>query len=99
MKYLIISLLFFIACNNGQNGPQGLKGDPGTSITIVQFCPNVQTSYPTTFAEIGFCINNEIWAVYSKNDGFLTLVPPGNYYSNAINSSCNFTVLPNCKIQ
>ena len=79
-------------------GPQGPQGDPGTSVTMVQFCPGI-THYPSEFNEIAFCINNNLYAVYSKNDGFLTYIPPGTYSSNAIDSSCNFTVLPGCVIQ
>lgn len=98
MKYLIVLVLLIISC--GPPGPQGIQGPAGADlnpITIVQFCPGI-TTYPSTFNEIGFCINNQLWAVYSANNGFLTLVPPGNYSSNAIGSSCNFTVNANCKI-
>lgn len=69
----------------------------GTVITTVQFCPGT-TSYPGEFNEIGFCINNNLYAVYSANNGFLTYIPPGNYSSNAIGSSCSFTVATNCDI-
>src|ERR1700677_3652665 len=58
-------------------------------IEPVQFCPGTP-SYPSTFPEVGWCLNGELYAVYSSNDGFLTLIPPGNYQSNAIGSSCNF---------
>lgn len=98
MKKLLILSLFLISC--GPPGPRGATGPAGADlnpITIVQFCPGT-TTYPTTFQEVGFCISNEIWAVYSLNNGFLTLVPPGNYNSNALNSNCNFQVLPNCQI-
>lgn len=85
----------------GQEGPVGRQGDagvPGTAITVIQFCPGVVPTYPTTFPEVGFCIEGQIYAVYSKNDGFLTLIPPGNYNSNAVGSSCNFTVDLNCVV-
>lgn len=98
MKKLFIILLLIGCGQPGPVGPQGLPGIDATQITIVQFCPG-NTNYPTTFNEIGFCINSQIYAVYSANDGFLTLVPPGNYSSNAINSSCNFVVYPNCVIE
>lgn len=84
----------------GPQGPVGLSGSNGidaTPITLVQFCPGT-TVYPSTFVEIGLCISNNIYAVYSANNGFLTYIPPGNYSSNAIGSSCSFTVLPNCQI-
>jgi hypothetical protein len=70
----------------------------GVTFQSIQFCPNVTPSYPTTFPEVGFCINNLLYAVYSANDGFLTMIPPGYYDSNAIGSSCSFTVVPNCGI-
>lgn len=82
---------------NGTNGTNGTNGSNGTTVGIVQFCPGV-TIYPSAFLEIGFCINNKIYAVYSANDGFLTLTPPGNYSSNAVGSSCNFTIGANCTI-
>jgi hypothetical protein len=63
----------------------------GTVISPVQFCPGT-TKYPTEFNEIGFLINGNIYAVYSINNGFMSLIPPGYYTSNAINSTCNFTV-------
>lgn len=88
---------------NGTVGPIGIPGIPGvpgtdiTPISIVPLCPGT-THYPSTFIEIAFCIANNLYAVYSANDGFLTYVPPGNYSSNAIGSSCNLTVHPNCVI-
>lgn len=69
----------------------------GIIITPIQFCPN-PTTYPTTFSEIAFCINNNLWGVYSQNGGFLTEIVPGTYSSNGINSSCTFTVQANCII-
>lgn len=88
--------------NNGATGPQGVPGPAGingTVITIIQFCPGVTPIYPTIFPEVGLCINNQIYAVYSANNGFMVLVVPGAYHSNAIGSACSFTVLPNCVIQ
>lgn len=82
-----------IQCSNGSSS----LISNGTLILPVQFCPGT-TIYPSTFVEQGFCINNELWAVYSLNGGFLTLIPPGNYSSNGINSSCNFQVLANCLV-
>ncbi len=69
----------------------GSNGSAGTVIEPIQFCSNA-TSYPNTFSEIGFCIGGNLYAVYSANDGFLSAIPNGNYTSNGINSSCNFTV-------
>jgi hypothetical protein len=83
---------------SGANGINGANGSNGTIITVVQFCPGVDPSYPSTFPEVGLCINNNIYAVYSANDGFLTLITPGLYESNAVGSSCTFTVGDNCEI-
>ena len=77
---------------NGTNGINGTNGTNGTVITPIQFCKNPVTTYPSTFAEVGFCINGEIYAVYSANSGFLSPIPDGNYESDGINASCNFTV-------
>lgn len=95
-----------VICNGlqgavGATGPQGIQGPAGvngTVITPVKFCSQT-SNYPSTFPEYGLCINNNLYAVYSANDGFLTYIPPGAYHSNAIGSICDFTVLPNCKIQ
>lgn len=70
---------------NGSNGVPGSLGIP------VKFCTGI-TTYPSTFIEVGFIIQGAIYAVYSANGGFLTQIPPGYYTSNAIGSSCNFTV-------
>jgi hypothetical protein len=102
MKRLLVLCLFLTAC--GQQGAQGIPGQSivgpaglnGTPITIVQFCPGVTPAYPTTFPEVGLCINEQIYAVYSANDGFLTEIPTGTYTSTAIGSACNFVVGPNC---
>lgn len=77
--------------NNGSNGING------TVISVVQFCPGT-TTYPTEFNEVGLCINNNLWAVYSSNGGFFTEVLPGTWSSDGINSSCDFQVGPNCTI-
>jgi hypothetical protein len=86
----------------GLPGPQGIPGptgQDGTQITVVQFCPNDTPSYPSTFPEVGVCIDNQLYAVYSTHGGFLALLTPGIYNSNAVGSNCDFTVLPNCQIQ
>lgn len=75
----------------GPTGAQGPAGSPGTVITPVVFCPGV-TVYPTVFLEYGLCISGTLYAVYSANNGFLVELPDGEYQSNAIGSSCDFTV-------
>lgn len=82
----------------GQNGTNGTNGVDATPVTWVQFCPGV-TSYPANFQEGGLCLGGNVYGVYSANNGFLTLLPPGTYNSNAIGNSCTFTLLANCKIQ
>lgn len=83
----------------GVQGPTGPTGEDGTVITPVQFCNGVTPSYPSTFPESGLCINGQVYGVYSANDGFLALLPPGTYNSNAVGSACTFTILANCVIQ
>jgi len=83
---------------NGVNGTNGTNGSNGTVVTAIQFCSGVVGSYPSTFPEIGFCINDEIYAVYSANGGFLTKVLPGTWSSDGINASCTFTVGPHCQV-
>jgi len=82
---------------NGTNGTAGASGTNGTVITPVQFCPGTG-SYPSTFPEVAFCINNNLYAVYSENDSFLTEILPGTWRSDGINSSCIFTVAADCKV-
>ncbi len=79
-------------------GPQGIPGTPGTALTFVQFCPGFTQNYPSTFAESGFCVNGQMWAIYSANGGFLAELPPGTYSSNGINASCTFTLEANCVV-
>lgn len=83
----------------GVSGSTGAAGQAGTIILPIKFCPNSVAVYPSVFPEYGVCIDNKLYAVYSANDGFLTEIPPGQYSSNAIGSSCTFTVLLNCQIQ
>lgn len=82
---------------NGTDGTNGTNGSNGTVVAAVQFCSGTP-SYPSTFPEIGFCIDNTLYAVYSANDGFLTEVTPGEYSSDGENSSCDFTVGANCQV-
>ena len=82
----------------GPQGPSGANGSPGTVIAPIQFCQGITPSYPSTFPESGFCIDGNIYAVYSANDGFLSIIPPGTYSSDGINASCTFTVTSNCGV-
>lgn len=92
--------------DSGSQGIQGEQGIPGrdgedgedAQVSIVKLCPGV-TTYPTRFVEVAFCFDGKLYGTYSANGGFSTELPPGNYSSNAIGSSCNFRVLPDCIIQ
>jgi hypothetical protein len=75
----------------------GSSGTNATPVTTVQLCPGTPT-YPSTFVEYGVCIGGNLYGVYSANDGFLALLPPGTYSSDGINASCNLTIGPNCAV-
>src|ERR1035437_8090771 len=75
----------------------GAAGSPGTVILPVQFCDGTP-SYPSTFPEVGFCLDGKLYAVYSTNGGFMTEIPPGRYESNAVGSRCDFTVGEDCTV-
>ncbi len=76
----------------GPQGPAGSNGTDGSTVTPTQLCENPVTTYPSTFAEIAFCIDGTLYAVYSANGGFLVPLLNGNYSSDGINASCDFTV-------
>lgn len=82
----------------GATGAQGAAGQNATPVTMVQFCPGITPSYPSSFPEIGLCLGGQLYGVYSANGGFLALLPPGSYSSNGINASCNFTIAANCVV-
>lgn len=84
----------------GDTGAQGPQGVPGQSniTSIVPLCPNTP-AYGQVYTEVALCINNQLYAVYSANGGFLTLLTPGTYSSNAIGSRCNLIVAPNCVVR
>lgn len=88
--------------DKGDTGAPGATGQAGTSITSVQFCPNFHLSYPSTFPEIGFCFNGDLYAVYwdkANLNAWLTEIPPGYYASTSTSAPCNFTVLTGCSVQ
>jgi hypothetical protein len=90
-----------ITCASSQslilNGSNGLNG---TVINPVQFCPQYgPTTYPNNFPEQALCISGNLYAVYwTGTEAFFSEVVPG-YYESTSPQGCNFTVLPNCKIQ
>lgn len=106
--YLALLTVCLMSCSGhtvgqGNAGPQGIagpKGDTGadgTSATVVQLCPG--TSNHNVFVEVALCLDKKLYAVYSQNGGFLTLLSPGEYSSRAIGSACDFYVAPNCVIE
>lgn len=88
---------------NGQDGAQGPQGAPGVNgqdaapMSIVKLCPG-ETVYPSVFVEVAFCVSGKLYGTYSTHGGFSTELPPGAYSSNAVGSSCNFTVGANCAV-
>jgi hypothetical protein len=86
---------------NGTNGTNGVNGTNGSNaiMNMVQFCNGFTQTYPSVFAESGFCVGNDMYGVYSANGGFLAKLPPGTYGSSGINSSCTFTITPQCTVQ
>jgi hypothetical protein len=86
---------------SGTQGPIGLTGPAGqdsTPISFVQLCGSCVGSYPSVFPEIGLCINDELYGVYSANNGFLVKLPPGSYSSNGIGCTCTLTIQPHCQV-
>ncbi len=79
--------------STGATGATGAAGSPGTLVSVVQFCPGA-TNYASEFNEVGVCLGGNLYAVYSLNDGFMSEIPPGEYSSDGVNASCNFTVGP-----
>jgi hypothetical protein len=81
------------------NGTNGTDGTNGTVVTPIQFCPGFTQTYPSTFAESGFCINGVMYGVYSAYGGFLAELPPGTYRSDGVHAKCVFTLGPNCQLE
>ena len=78
----------------------GVNGQDAIQPTMIKFCSNYESSYPTTFPEYGICIDNILYAVYWDNkNSWLTEVTPGYYSSTSTSAPCNFTVKDNCVIE
>jgi hypothetical protein len=105
--YLTIFALILLGCSpgdyatlQGPPGPQGPIGNPGSSVTMVQFCSNYSTTYPSTFPEYGFCVSNNLYATYwNGTDAWTAEIVPGYYDSTSTSAPCSFTVLPNCVVE
>lgn len=81
----------------GGQGANGHDGEDATPVTVVQLCPGHST-YPSVFLEYAICLQGQLYGVYSSNGGFLALLPPGTYSSNAIGSACTLTIGTNCEV-
>lgn len=81
----------------GEAGINGTNGSDATPVYAVQLCPGTP-SYPTLFPECAFCVQGFLYATFSANGGFTTLLLPGRYSSNAVGSACSFTVVSGCEI-
>lgn len=71
------------------------------NVVPVEFCPSYgATSYPNNFPEYGFCIDDNIYAVYwTGNNAFMAQVVPGTYVSTSSTSSCTFVVQSHCNVE
>ena len=98
MRKILFFAFVLSACGQSPASYSTMPIEASNGITPIQLCPNVKPTYPTTFPEVAFCIDDTLYAVYSANDGFLTSLPLGAYTSNAIGSACNFVVGANCSI-
>lgn len=77
---------------DGVNGTNGHDGVDATPITIVQFCQGITPAYPSTFPEIGLCLQGKLYGVYSTNGGFMVYISDGSYISHGLNADCTFVV-------
>jgi hypothetical protein len=82
----------------GPRGEAGRDGVDATPVEMIQLCPNLTPTYPSTFVESAICVDNKLYGVYSSPAAFLAELPPGVYVSNGINATCTFTVKENCEI-
>lgn len=82
----------------GSPGLNGSNGQDASPITSVQLCGSCHASYPSTFPEIGLCINDKLYGVYSANGGFMVEIIPGTYSSNGINCTCTLVVSAHCVV-
>ena len=79
---------------NGLQGAAGVAGAAGTVITVVQFCPGVTPSYPSTFPEVAFCIGGTLYGILNNNEAYqyLTSLPNGRYGSEGQGAPCSFNI-------
>lgn len=88
-----------IQCPDGSQSLvlNGTNGTDGTEVTFVQFCSGVTPTYGSVYAEGAFCIQGNLYAVYSST-ATLVEVTPGAYGSISPGANCSFTVGPNCQV-
>ncbi len=89
-----------VSCPDGsiQTVMNGTNGTNGTVVTPIQLCSQYTTTYPSSFPEFGFCINNKLFAVYwDGTHAFEAEIVPGNYYSTSP-QTCTFHVAAQCVV-
>lgn len=77
---------------SGAQGEQGIPGEPGSTVEVVNLCPSISGAYP----EILFKIDGALYAVYyapAQSKSHLVLVSPGSYVTTD-GRNCHFTVQP-----
>lgn len=85
--------------SNGSNGSNGQNGADGTLVLPVPLCPSYTTTYPSTFAEFGFCINSKLYGVFwDGHNAWWTVIPNGYYSSTSSSAPCTFTVSAGCTV-
>lgn len=85
---------------SGAAGTPGVNGTDATPVTMIKFCANATTVYPSSFPEYGFCIGGHLYATYwDGHNAWTAEVVPGHYVSTSTNAACSFTVLTNCAVQ
>lgn len=94
-----------IMCSNGSNlilnGVNGTNGQNGTSFAFasIQLCSGTPSYSAGNFPEVGFCVNDVLYGVYSANGGYMTVIQQGTWSSNPVGTAqCTFTVGPDCKV-
>lgn len=97
MKSILIILSSLLTACAGTNGNPGIPGNDGTTVKMMQFCPQYTGSYTKTmFPEYGLIVGNIIYAVYwDDKNSWLAEVYPGKYISTSTSAPCTFTVNSN----
>lgn len=98
-----------LAQDTDNNGVWNISDTPQTSLVVcngqnavpvtpVQLCSGV-TTYPNSFPEFGFCINNTLFGTYwDGHNAWTAEIAPGHWSSTSSSVSCNFTVTSGCNV-